>query len=413
MVKETEFYDRLGVDPSASIDEIKKAYKKLALKYHPDKNPGDTVAEEKFKELSEAYEVLGDQDKRETYDKFGKEGMTGGGGIDPFDIFGSMFGGGGGFGGSFAAGGSSRHRGPQRTKDMVSAINVTLEDIYNGKTKKMKITRNVICTTCGGAGSKDGKPMSKCKECEGNGIKVVLRQLGMGMYQQMRVECPACQGKGERVVEANRCNNCKGGKTAREEKLLNVEIDKGIYANKKIVFSGESNQEPGMETGDIVFVIQETPHDIFKRSGNDLIMEKEISLVDSLIGYSYVFKHLDGRDVLVEIKPGQIIRPGDIREVKNCGMPVYSRTYEYGSLFIKFDVKFPTKLSLEQNEKLRSVFTPNTPVKKEGEVDHAFANPCDDERLKRRKEEYQNRIDSDNEDNDNGGGQHSVQCNQQ
>jgi len=280
----------------------------------------------------------------------------------------------------------------------------------------MKVSRNVVCVPCGGAGTKDGKPMQKCKECDGQGVKMAVRQIGMGMFQQMRVECKDCKGKGVKVVEANKCANCKGNKVMQESKILNVEIDKGVHEIKKIVFSGESNQEPGLETGDIIFVVQVTPHDLFKRSGNDLIMEKKIELVDALIGYSFKFNHLDGRPVIVEIKSGQIIKPGDIREVSGMGMPMYSRTYEMGSLFIKFDVNFPTKLNNDQTVALRKVFEPTkTPeTTPEDKVEKVTAVPCDIERLQNRRQEYQNKLDSDDENNDNqGGGHHSVQCNQQ
>jgi len=185
---------------------------------------------------------------------------------------------------------------------------------------------------------------------------------------------------------------------------------------KKLCFSGESNQEPGLETGDIIFVVQVTPHELFKRSGNDLIMEKKIELVDALIGYSYKFEHLDGRSVVVEVKSGQIIKPGDIREVSGLGMPMYSRTYEFGSLFIKFDVNFPSKLNNDQTVALRKVFEPSKlPETTEGEkVEKVTANPCDIERLQNRRQEYQNKLDSDEENNDNqGGSPQSVQCNQQ
>jgi len=153
-----------------------------------------------------------------------KEGLGGGMGGDPFDAFSSFFGGGMGGG---------RSRGPQRTKDMVTPLTVKLEDIYNGKTKKMKITRNIICKTCTGTGSKDGKSSEKCKECEGNGIKVMLRQLGPGMFQQVRTQCPECDGKGETVAEGKRCEDCNGKKTTKETKILSVEIDKGMKEGKK------------------------------------------------------------------------------------------------------------------------------------------------------------------------------------
>jgi len=204
----------------------------------------------------------------------------------------------------------------------------------------------------------------------------------------------------------------KEKKVSSEQKLLNVEIDKGVHENKKIVFSGESSQEPGLETGDIIFVVQETPHDVFKRNGNDLIMEREIQLIDALTGFSFKINHLDARPVIIEIKKGQIVKPGDVREVPGLGMPVYSKPYEFGSLFIRFNVKFPNKLSNEQTVDLKKVFEPSTPPKDEG-CEKVTAVACDAERLNKRKEDYQNRPDSDEDGNYESNSSSSVQCNQQ
>jgi DnaJ family protein A protein 2 len=293
---------------------------------------------------------------------------------------------------------------------MVTPLTVKLEDLYNGKTKKMKITRNIICKTCSGSGSKDGKPPSKCTECEGNGIKVMLRQLGPGMFQQVRTQCPECDGKGEVVLEGKRCPDCNGKKTSKETKILNVEIDKGVKEGKKIIFSGESDQEPGLETGDIIFVIQEDAHPIFKRSGDDLIMERDINLIDALTGYSFSFEHLDGRTVIIENKKGDMVKPGDIKEVPRQGMPIHSRTYESGSLFIKFNVKFPDNLNTNQISALRTVFTPTPePTFDPKTVEKVTANTVDAERLNQRNKQQQqhhhHHHDGDDDSDENGHGQ--------
>jgi chaperone protein DnaJ len=400
MVKETEFYDRLGVSETATLDEIKKAYRKLAIKYHPDKNPGDKEAEEKFKEISEAYEVLSNEEKRENYDRFGKGGLGGGGGVDPFDLFSTIFGGGGG--GMF--GDSRGRRGPQRTKDIVMAINAKYSDIYNGKEKKMRVTRNIICGTCNGAGAKDGKSVSKCKECDGEGVKIMMVALGPGMYQQIRSVCPLCEGKGEVIPDGKRCNTCMGKKVVKDSKIVVVEIDKGVREGKKIILQGEADQEPGMETGDIVFVIQEEAHDLFKRSGDDLIMERDILLIDALVGCSFKINHLDERPIVIEIKPGDIVKPGDLKECPGLGMPVFTRTYEYGSLFIKFNIVFPDTLTKQQMENLKNIFNPSPEPIVDENTERVSAKPYDIERLRSRIKEQQYRQREEEQNDEEGGG---------
>jgi DnaJ family protein A protein 2 len=400
MVKETEYYDRLGVAPGATSDEIKKAYRKLALKYHPNRNPGDHDAEVKFKEISEAYETLSDSTKRDNYDNYGKEGQQGGGFSNMEDIFEQMMG-----------GGRRRPRGAQRTKDMVTSVKVKLQDIYNSKVKKMKISRNITCVTCKGTGSKDGKAPAKCKECQGSGTKTMLRQLGPGMFQQMRTHCPDCDGRGEVVAESSKCVDCKGKKVISDQKIINVEIDKGVHEGKKICFSGEASQEPGMETGDVIFVIQELPHDSFKRSGDDLIMEREISLLDALTGFSFEFKHLDDRPVVIQISPGDIIKPDDIREVPGLGMPIYTRSYDFGNLYVKFNVKFPTALNNDQSTKLKTVFNPSPTPMDDGNSEKVTAQQFDKDRFKSRKEEEQERRYYEQQQNDDdGNGEQSGGC---
>jgi len=397
MARHTEYYDRLGVPPDAPDSEIKKAYRKMAVKLHPDKNRDDPNAEEKFKEITEAYEVLTDEEKRANYDRFGKDGphmgMGGMGGMgDIFDIFNN---------------GGGRNRGPRRTKDLTTVVTVKLEDIYAGVTKKMKVTRNIICELCGGSGSKDKSAKSfKCRTCDGTGVQTTMKHLSGGVYQQIRAHCVDCNGEGEMIPAKDRCGSCKGKKVLKEAKVLKVDIDKGCPNGKKILYRGESDQEPGLETGDVIFVVREQDHNLFQRDGDDLIMKKEISLIDALTGYSFKITHLDGREVVIQSKPGDIIKSDDAREVEDLGMPCYSRTYSYGSLFIQFSVVFPTSLSNEDQARLKDILIPSPQPLITEEIQVTQAIEIDHEKLRRRKQErkraeYENAYDQDEEQQGN------------
>eukprot|EP01114_Cavostelium_apophysatum_P012483 TRINITY_DN27_c1_g1_i2.p1 TRINITY_DN27_c1_g1~~TRINITY_DN27_c1_g1_i2.p1 ORF type:complete len:261 (+),score=53.63 TRINITY_DN27_c1_g1_i2:129-911(+) len=215
MVKETELYERLEIPPTATVDEIKKAYKKLAIKHHPDKNQNNPEAAEKFKEIGEAYEILSDEKKRQTYDKYGKEALKEGGfhAHNAEDIF-SQFFGGGGFGSFFGGGG---RQGPKKGENIAHELQVTLEDLYKGKTSKLAVQRNIICSKCSGSGAKPGVEVGKCKSCEGRGVKIIIKQMGP-MIQQMQSVCNDCGGKGETVKEADKCTECKGKKVIKDKK---------------------------------------------------------------------------------------------------------------------------------------------------------------------------------------------------
>jgi len=275
----TKFYKLLEVDKSASDAEIKKAYRKLAVKHHPDKG-GDP---ETFKEITRAYEVLSDSEKRAKYDKFGEEGLEGGGGGgDPSDIFDAFFGGGGRRGGG---GGKKR----QKTKDVVQPLKVTLEQLYAGTTKKMAITRSVIDKK---------KGVTECRSCDGRGVKVEVVRMGP-MIQQMQSTCGACGGQG------------RSFSTIKEREVLEVVVQKGSTDGHKIPFREMADEHPDADTGDVVFVCQQQEHPVFKRKGADLFVEKRISLVEALCGFSLDITHLDGRKLLVKTAPGEIVRPMD------------------------------------------------------------------------------------------------------
>jgi len=275
-VDTTKFYKALEVDKDASDADIKKAYRKLAVKHHPDKG-GDP---EKFKEITRAYEVLSDSEKRSKYDRFGEEGVDGDGGGDPTDIFDAFFGGGGRRGG----GGGKRR---QKTKDVVQPLKCTLEQLYNGQTKKMAITRKVIDKK---------KGVQVCNECDGRGMKVEVIRMGP-MIQQMQSQCHSCGGQG------------KSYKTKQDKEILEVHIQKGSPDGHKIPFREMADEHPDADTGDVIFVVKQAEHAEFKRKGADLYIERTISLVEALCGFALEVTHLDGRKLLIKTSPGEIVRP--------------------------------------------------------------------------------------------------------
>ena len=331
MVKETKYYDILGTSPTATDDQLKKAYRKLALKFHPDKNPEGA---ERFKEISMAYEVLSDEKKRKIYDQGGeqalKEGAGGGEFHSPFDIFDMFFGGG-------------RRRQPgekPRGRDTVHQLKVGLQDLYSGTTKQLSVQRNVICSGCNGIGGKEGS-VEKCKTCQGTGIFIKLRQIGPGMVQQIQQPCHECGQTGEKIKEKDRCKKCNGKKIVREKKIIECDVLKGMKDGQKITFSGEADQAPGTEPGDIVIVLDEQEHPVFQRNGHNLIMKMVITLTEALCGFKRCVETLDGRTLLVVSHPGEVIKPGEVKAVEHEGMPMYKHNMINGMLLIKFEIKFP------------------------------------------------------------------------
>ena len=339
MVVETKYYDILGVQPDATNDQLKKAYRRLALKFHPDKNP---EGGEKFKEISQAYEVLADEKKRKVYDQGGeqalKEGGAGGEFHSPFDIFDMFFG-----------GGRRRPGEKPRGRDKINQQKVTLEELYNSTTKQLTIQRNVICDVCKGIGGKEGS-VETCKPCQGTGLVIKLRQIGPGMVQQIQQPCHECGQTGEKIKDKDRCKTCNGKKIVKENKVIECYIAKGMRDGQKITFEGEADQAPGSEPGDIVVVLDEQEHPIFQRNGNNLLMKMTITLSEALCGFHRLVHTLDDRTLLVTSQPGRVIKPGDRKCIVNEGMPLLKYVGERGSLIIQFDVKFPEDDWLEQDK---------------------------------------------------------------
>lgn len=358
MVRETKYYDLLDVAPDCSEADLKKAYRKKALRLHPDKG-GDP---ELFKEVSHAYEVLSDPQKRSIYDARGEAGLSesgGMGGMDPQDLFSQLFGGAGGFFG----GGGGRPQGPRKTKDLVHRVHVTLEELYKGKTTKLALTRNILCSKCKGKGGKDGAVRS-CPGCNGRGVKIIMRQMGP-MIQQIQTACDDCSGTGEYINPRDRCGSCKGKKVIPDKKMLEVHIDKGMKGGQTVVFRGESDQSPTAEPGDVVIVVEEKPHDRFRRQENDLITEVEIDLLTTLAGGQFAIKHLDDRALVVQVHPGDITKHGDVKVIHGQGMPS-QRHHEPGDMYVKINVKFPEAIDAALVPLLERALPPRTPIEKYG-----------------------------------------------
>ncbi|KAF5008314.1 hypothetical protein FDECE_5415 [Fusarium decemcellulare] len=344
--EEVDLYELLGIERTATPDQIKKAYRKAALKYHPDKVPEDQreESEVKFKEVTQAYEILSDEQKRELYDVHGmaafdkSRGGPGGPEVDLNDILSQMFGFGMGPGGPGGPGGPRR---PRRSPDEEQEYKVTLEELYRGKTVKFAANKQVLCGQCKGSGGKEKAKSSSCERCKGNGIVEAFRQIGPGMMRRETVLCDHCQGAGQVFKEKDRCKKCKGKRTTQEKKVLEIYIPRGSMQGERIVLEGEADQYPDQTPGDIVFTLVEEPHDVFNRIGHDLSAELTVSLGESLSGFSRtVFKHLDGRGIRLERPRGKILRPGDILKVPGEGMPM-KRGETKGDLYLIVKVEFP------------------------------------------------------------------------
>ncbi|HBI80607.1 MAG TPA: molecular chaperone DnaJ [Bacteroidales bacterium] len=370
MTTKRDFYEILGVSRNASKEEIKKAYRQMALKYHPDKNPGDKGAEEKFKEAAEAYEVLSDDNKRARYDQFGHAGVgssaAGGGGFshdwtieDIFaqfgDIFGGHFGSFGGFGG-FSNGRSSRN--VNHGKDLRVKVKLSLDEIANGVEKKIKVNKYISCKSCGGTGAAGGSSYSTCPTCRGTGY---VRRVTNTLLGQMQTTspCPTCNGEGK--VITNKCPACNGEGVVREDEIITVKIPAGVAEGMQLNLQGKGNAaRRGGVPGDLLVVIEEEKHPNLVRDGNDLVYNLNVSIPDAILGASAEIPTVDGK-VKIKIEPGT--QPGKILRLRGKGLPEVNG-YQHGDLLVVINVYIPKNLTREERaifEKLAKShsFTPN------------------------------------------------------
>ena len=344
-----DYYDVLGVSKSASKDEIKKAYRKLALKYHPDKNKGDKIAEEKFKEGSEAYHVLSDDKRKNNYDQFGHAAFQSGGGQSGFsnfdfsssfsDIFEDVFGD-FGFGGSTQ---SRRGRRNNRGNDLRYDISIDLDDAFEGKEEKINYTTYKKCKTCSGSGAKPGSRPSACSYCGGQG-KVRSNQ-GFFTIQQT---CPECSGEGEQI--SNPCSSCRGAGKTQSNESVSVKIPKGVDDGTRIRIAGKGEAgTKGGSNGDLYLFISVEPHDIFKRSEENLFYELPISFADAALGATVEVPSIDGGKTKIKIPSGT--QSGKQLRLRGKGMPVLKRNL-FGDLYIRVVTEVPTSLTKRQKELL-------------------------------------------------------------
>jgi molecular chaperone DnaJ len=364
-----DYYDVLGVTKNATEDEIKKAYRKMAMKYHPDKNQGDKAAEEKFKEAAEAYDVLGNASKKQKYDQFGHAGFSAGGGgghgdfssmDDIFSAFGDIFGG-GGFGGGSSRGGRRVNRGT----NLRIKVKLDLNEILTGVEKKIKVNKYVSCVPCKGTGAQNGSGFSNCNTCRGTGQVTRVVQTMLGQMQTAST-CPSCGGEGQIIKE--KCKSCYGDGIVKGEEVISINIPAGVAEGMQLSMQGKGNAAArGGVPGDLLIVVEETEHPTLKRDGNNLLYNLFISVPEVILGTSAEINTLDGK-AKIKIEPGT--QSGKVLRLRGKGLPNING-YEKGDLLVNVNVWTPQTLNKEEKqllEKLRDSenFKPNPSQKERG-----------------------------------------------
>ncbi len=351
-----DYYEVLGVARNAPQSEIKSAYRKMALKYHPDKNPGDPTTEEKFKEAAEAYEILGDENKRSRYDQYGHAGVEGAGrdfgagGMtveDIFSHFGDIFGGGfGGFGG-FSSGGRSRR--VNRGSNLRVKVRLTLKEVSKGVEKKIKVNKYVSCKSCKGSGAKDANAYNTCSSCHGSGQVTRVSNTFLGQMQTTST-CPSCGGEGKTIT--NKCTTCYGEGIVKDSEVIPIKIPPGVAEGMQMSVSGKGNAaRRGGVNGDLLVVIEEEKHPELMRDGNDLIYNLYLSIPDASLGAPVEIPALDSK-VKIKIEPGT--QPGKILRLRGKGLPELNG-YGRGDLLVNINVWIPKKVSREEKEALKKL----------------------------------------------------------
>ena len=372
-----DYYEVLGVDKNASADEIKKAYRKKAIQYHPDKNPGSKEAEEKFKEAAEAYDVLSNPDKRARYDQFGHAGLGGAAGNggpfggfsggmsmdDIFSMFGDIFGGhGGGFGGFSGFSGGSTQQRRYRGSDLRVKVKLTLKEISTGVEKKFKLKKYVPCSHCHGTGAEGNGGTDTCPTCKGSGTVIRNQQTILGTMQT-RMTCPTCGGEG-RIIK-NKCKECAGEGIVYGEEVITVKIPKGVADGMQLSMSGKGNagKHNGIP-GDLLILVEEEPDKELIRDESDLIYNLLLSFPTAALGGAVEIPTIDGK-VKVKIEPGT--QPGKVLRLRNKGLPNING-YGTGDLLVNVSIYVPETLSKDEKKALESMensenFKPNLSIK--------------------------------------------------
>jgi molecular chaperone DnaJ len=368
-----DYYDILDVTKGATADDIKKAYRKKAIQYHPDKNPGDKSAEDKFKEAAEAYEILSDADKKARYDRFGHAGMNGAGGgggqysgnmDDIFDQFGDIFGEAFGFGGGGRRGGGQQ-RAVHRGTNIRIKVKLTLEEIASGVTKKIKVNKYISCDTCNGSGAKNGN-FKTCTTCNGNGRVTRVQDTFLGRMQTQQT-CPSCGGEGRTITD--KCTKCFGDGVVRSEEVIEIKIPAGVAEGMQLSVQGKGNAGPRNGVpGDLLVVIEEQEHDHFVRDGENLYYNLNINIADAALGAEIEVPTINGK---AKIKVAAGTQSGKVLKLKGKGLPSV-QGYQTGDLLVTIYVWTPQNLSKEEKqlmEKLKSMpsFSPG-----EGEQGKGF-----------------------------------------
>ena len=360
MAEKRDYYEVLGLQKGASDEEIKRAFRKMAMKYHPDKNPGDKAAEEKFKEINEAYSVLSDPDKKNKYDRFGHAGVDpnagfgggaggfggfGAGGFeDIFDMFGGMFG--GGFGGQSS---QRRNNGPRKGRDLQKAITITFEEAAFGTKKELQISKFVTCSTCKGEGTRPGTSKKTCPKCNGTGQVSQVQRTPFGQFQSV-TQCDQCGGTGK--INETPCDDCKGTGKVRKTVKISVDIPAGVDNESVIPIRGQG--EPGTNggpNGDLYIVITVRPHRVFQRKGSDLYLEIPISFDQAALGADIIVPTLEGK---VSYKVPAGTQPGTTFRLKGKGVKNL-RNDRMGDLYVKVNLEVPTKLSHKQKKAIEEM----------------------------------------------------------
>ena len=353
-----DYYEVLGVSRDAGEVDIKKAYRQMAIKHHPDKNPGNQEAEEKFKEAAEAYEVLSNGDKRRRYDQFGHQGVGGAAGYggqgmnmdDIFSQFGDVFGGHNPFESFFGGGGGGR-RHVNRGSNLRIKVKLTLSEIANGVEKKIKVNKNISCSSCSGTGALNGSSFSKCGTCNGAGQVRRVTNTILGQMQTTST-CPACHGEGQTIT--NKCKSCHGHGTMPGEEVISINIPPGVGEGMQVTVSGKGNAaERGGVPGDLLIVIEEVDDPQLKRDGNNLLYDLYISIPDAALGTAVEVPTIDGK-AKIKVEPGT--QGGKVLRLKGKGLPQLNSNFR-GDLLININVWTPQTLTSEEKkilEKLKS-----------------------------------------------------------